>query len=485
MEIFIDPFPPCISDFSYMPDSNNNFTIIFNDESSNGAGGMPTNWIWDFGDGNISLLQDPTHTYNAPGTYNVCLFILDTLYHCSAISCQEVIVDDSSSPLIASFTASLDSLLPMPNLYHFTSTSAGNIDSWHWDFGDGNTAEGPQVTHQFSEPGNYNVCLTVENLVTQQSDTYCAQISTPEYAFFGGQVFAGNFPLNNPSPTGDTGIAYLFKIYENSVLPVDTNQFTNEGLYAFNHLLNGNYMVKVRLTENSTNYGKFFPTYFPDRLTWQESQMMTLSEPYYSADIQLIPAATIAYGLGAISGRVEINENERGLHDDGQEVFEVLLLGSSGDPLTYTYTDGSGNFGFDELPYGTYRLFADHTGWTSNSKTVTLGQSNISANNIILTLEFEGSYGIEGPGPEGEIDLVIYPNPVREILNLSFKAPDEGLYEISIFDPAGRAHKFQSVYFSRNISETALNVGNLPGGIYILRLTSANGKYHSVKRFVR
>lgn len=28
---------------------------------------------WDFGDGNTSLAQNPTHTYSQPGTYNVCL----------------------------------------------------------------------------------------------------------------------------------------------------------------------------------------------------------------------------------------------------------------------------------------------------------------------------------------------------------------------------------------------------------------------------
>lgn len=48
-------------------------SIIFSDAST----GNPTSWIWNFGDGNSSTLQNPTHTYSSPGTYNVSLTISD------------------------------------------------------------------------------------------------------------------------------------------------------------------------------------------------------------------------------------------------------------------------------------------------------------------------------------------------------------------------------------------------------------------------
>ncbi|MBP9151421.1 MAG: PKD domain-containing protein, partial [Flavobacteriales bacterium] len=37
------------------------------------ATGTLTDWLWDFGDGTTSTLQDPTHIYAAPGVYNVTL----------------------------------------------------------------------------------------------------------------------------------------------------------------------------------------------------------------------------------------------------------------------------------------------------------------------------------------------------------------------------------------------------------------------------
>lgn len=46
-------------------------TIQFTDTST----GEPTAWAWNFGDGTLSTLQNPTKTYAAPGTYNVSLLV--------------------------------------------------------------------------------------------------------------------------------------------------------------------------------------------------------------------------------------------------------------------------------------------------------------------------------------------------------------------------------------------------------------------------
>lgn len=50
--------------------------------------GNPTTWAWDFGDGNTSAAQNPSHTYTNPGTYTVCLIVDDG---CSSdTTCQAV-----------------------------------------------------------------------------------------------------------------------------------------------------------------------------------------------------------------------------------------------------------------------------------------------------------------------------------------------------------------------------------------------------------
>jgi PKD repeat protein len=52
-----------------------------------------------------------------------------------------------------------------------TFTGSGTVDNLLWDFGDGITSTVANPTHQFANPGNYTVCLTVSNVCG--ADTLC------------------------------------------------------------------------------------------------------------------------------------------------------------------------------------------------------------------------------------------------------------------------------------------------------------------------
>ncbi len=61
---------PPIADFTASPESGTApLPVSFTDQSTNN----PTVWHWDFGDGGTSSQQNPSYTYNYPGTYTVTL----------------------------------------------------------------------------------------------------------------------------------------------------------------------------------------------------------------------------------------------------------------------------------------------------------------------------------------------------------------------------------------------------------------------------
>ena len=129
-------------------------TVQFTDTSSN----SPTAWNWNFGDGGSSTLQNPTYTYNAPGTYTVTLTAGNAAGN-NTITQTNLITVNYPVP-VASFTTNTTTGLNPLNV-QFTDNSTGNITSYYWDFGDGNTSTLQNPTNTYTLPGTYTVTETV------------------------------------------------------------------------------------------------------------------------------------------------------------------------------------------------------------------------------------------------------------------------------------------------------------------------------------
>jgi PKD repeat protein len=69
---------------------------------TNNTTGQPTNWFWDFGDGQYSRLENPTHTYSADGTYTVRLVASNSRAGDEHVATNYITVS-SVSPLVVVF----------------------------------------------------------------------------------------------------------------------------------------------------------------------------------------------------------------------------------------------------------------------------------------------------------------------------------------------------------------------------------------------
>ncbi len=117
-----------------------------------------SNWQWDFGDGNTSTVAEPAHTYAASGTYDVWFTFTDD-GGCSDSVTHQVTVSDLPE---ADFTVDMSNACTNSSVL-FNATGSSDIESWQWDFGDGQTGSGQNVTHFYTTWGHFNITLTVTN----------------------------------------------------------------------------------------------------------------------------------------------------------------------------------------------------------------------------------------------------------------------------------------------------------------------------------
>ncbi|HRS54096.1 MAG TPA: PKD domain-containing protein, partial [Bacteroidales bacterium] len=140
------------------------FTVNFIDLSS------PNNiqsWAWNFGDpssgaNNSSNQQNPTHTFNQSGTYNISLSVT-TPDGCKNTYVYNNMITVYPKP-IPSFVATPNPGSTLNSLITFSDASI-YASYWNWNFGDNlslnNTSNLPSPTHTYLSAGDYVVTLVV------------------------------------------------------------------------------------------------------------------------------------------------------------------------------------------------------------------------------------------------------------------------------------------------------------------------------------
>jgi PKD repeat protein len=138
--------------------------LAFNADSLNGCAPMmvsfanessgATVYLWDFGDGDISNLENPQHLYSEPGVYTVTLIASNDFGCADTLVMSDYIVTRGSLP---DFTLTpLSGCAPLN--VQFADASQGAV-SWQWYFGDGTSVNGQNVSHVYADSGSFTPSL--------------------------------------------------------------------------------------------------------------------------------------------------------------------------------------------------------------------------------------------------------------------------------------------------------------------------------------
>jgi len=184
MDLLLAPIFEQSFSASFVPDTTNicpGDTVSFANTSSINRDRMFNRYqslnmplfAWDFKDGGTSNAIDTSHAFITPGSYMVTLKTYNYGWTVTCIDSTMDMITVNSAP-VAAFSFSNNN-----SLVDFTDNSTimyGSIGAWMWNFGDGNTDNVQNPSHQYATNGTYTACLSVsDNLGCFSKDT-CQQV---------------------------------------------------------------------------------------------------------------------------------------------------------------------------------------------------------------------------------------------------------------------------------------------------------------------
>jgi len=130
-------------------------------DSTKTLSGTIQNWLWNFGDGQTSNLQNPAHGFSSSTSYTVSLIVT------SSFGCKDTVqktltvvpgphadFNINPNPIEALETATFTDLSSGPN----------PLTNWYWAFGDSAVANTQNTEHVYGSQGSYSVLLVVKDL---------------------------------------------------------------------------------------------------------------------------------------------------------------------------------------------------------------------------------------------------------------------------------------------------------------------------------
>lgn len=365
----------------------------------------------------------------------------------------------------------------------YDNTNSENVISWYWEFGDdkNSTLQNPQ--HTYSEPGLYHVKLTV---VVQDPQIMFPHVSTIvkvvdvkliKYFHLGGHIKAGYFPI-------DIGEAYLYKIEEKDYVIVDTAIFNDSlGFYLFPQVIEGQYLVKADLHPSSIYFNEYLQTYYNDKYFWEEADTIFHSVTSTEYDIDLIPNNNeYMAGSGKLTGKIVYDEgqSQSGSKSGAACNIEIILFDQDNQLVEICHSNDLGSFELNQLDLQSYEVYAEVTGKYTIPLNVILEPSTTEIDQITLIISsslVHGSYTYDITESVFEKNTGnVYPNPVSNLLNLDVKLVQSEMIDISIIDAYGRSVKTISYQGNTGTNNINLNLEELTGGFYFIKISRTSGQ---------
>ena len=460
----LPPFADFQSDVNYTCEG----TIDFIDISGN----YPTQWLWDFGDGQSSTLQNPSHTYSSNGTYNVSLTATNSLGSDNIVKNAFITIEYPNVANIMNGEGCINSSIEL------TATSGnGNL---HWY--DQNNVLVHIGDTLITPPLNSSQIYSVKNVI-EKPTVYVGPIDNN----FGSGGYHGSSFYGAVNFTADTNFTLVSTWVDasgngNRTIYLWEGEIQNGGSLPTNNIISqitlpitggpqrinlnfeipgsGDYAIggnEMDLYRNNT--GPAYPYEIPGLVSINGSSAGLSSDFYYYFYDWEIKTAPCESPLEEVIANIVET-------DFGQEIVNniVYFSDSSSGATSWLWDFGDGYTSTEQHPIHVY----SSTGVYNVTLTIN-GGSCVSDNTI--TIDEVNS----------EFNVLIIPNPATDQANVVFSNPITEELIVEFFSVDGK------LIWQRKLENGAdhimIDLTNFSSAVYLVRIQSDS--YNETKRILK
>ena len=349
----------------------------------------------------------------------------------------------------ACFTVEQDTLggfVPFEAPFVSCSNSVAGTYTLSWDMPDGSGPTGPVTSYTFPGPGIYEVCLWMVGISNNCTSTVCDSVMVD----------------GNGVVTSLSNVTY------------DCLQIPN-----------GPNLPGTPCTEPATGDAGFWSAdcvCLPDSSTTCEAGFWVVQAYTYTDTIN-----NPGGGVEPIPNEVWVWNLSSG-GDGNYQFFWSFGDGSSSTEAYPTHVYATGG------PYQLCLTMTDGSGCTSTyCDDVSVDEDGLYTGLIVdgrpglLRSSFTISVRSEQPTAIAERDLVenvaLWPNPVEDVIGLSFNSLNNASLSLTIFDLNGRVVRSTNTVVNTGQNDQRIHVADLEAGMYLLQIT--NGEQRTSRRFVK
>ena len=302
-------------------------------------------------------------------------------------------------------------------------------------------------------------------------------------ALFDDNIFLANFSPNTVmegkvttlggTVPVDEGLVSLIRLSEGAgQAPVRDIAAVTDGSFVFKDFTYGNYLVYVM--PNPASLPAAIGTYYGNVPLWWDAEVIEVKEDHIrDINIDVAQIKAELNGEGALGGNLSYatgatKKSTASIQGEPVKKVKVILIGveKSDNIIAWVYTDDDGNFRFENVPDGNYRIMIDIPGLPMDSTyTISVKGNVITGLDFLVTdkdIRLASPTGISHPAAPME-KMEIWPVPSAGTVTLRTKEMTGGT--LTLFDVRGR----QVMSLTIDHNEMTLDLSSLPDGIYYLR----------------